>query len=224
MAAAAPRRRKIIGHRRRVEDEGEEDGGPEAADLDDDSLTDGSIASDEHDQADDSDTSNVDEMSPTTPNAQKTVGNGTAKSGFRRKAGDPAAEKPSVKQVESAVADNDLMLNRLSLADKEGDVREMNFDEVQEELVPKDAAPIVVSSNSISRQGRPPVQELKRREHDEYRKKRDEDPTFVPNRGTFFLHDHRHPGPSANGFKPFSRAARGRGRGAFGGGPFVPVR
>lgn len=223
MAAAGPRRRKVIGHRRRVEDEGEEEAGPEALDLDDDSLTDGSIASDEHDLADDSDTSNVDEMSPTSPNAQKSVGNGAAKPGFRRTAKAVSGEKPTVKQVETAVADNEMMLNRLSLADKDEAMQELSFDDAQRRSA-KDAAPIVVSSSPVPKQqGRVPIQELKRREHEEYRRKRDEDPTFVPNRGAFFLHDHRHAGPAANGFRPFPRGARGRGRGAFGG-PFAPVK
>ncbi|KAK5663051.1 hypothetical protein OQA88_6467 [Cercophora sp. LCS_1] len=220
MAAAGSRRRKIIGHRRRVEDEAEEEGGPDALDLDDDSLTDGSIASDEHDQADDSDTSNVDEMSPTTPNAHKSVGNGSAKPGFRGKGDGLTASKPSATQMETAMADNEIMLNRLSLADKDETATEINFEDVQQNGARKDAAPIVVSSESISKDQR--TQDLKRREHEEYRRKRDQDPTFVPNRGGFFLHDHRHAGPSANGFRPFPRGARGRGRGGFGG-PFAPV-
>lgn len=224
MAAAGPRRRKTIGHRRRVEDEGEEEGGPEALDLDDDSLTDGSIVSDEHDQADDSDTSNVDEISPTSHNAQKSVGNGSAKPGFRRKPGGQTAEKSLFKQVEKAVTDNEIMLQGLSLTDKDDTAQELNFDDVQRGAAPREAAPIVVSSSPAPRQqGRVPIQELKRREHEEYRRKRDEDPTFVPNRGAFFLHDHRHPGPSSNGFRPFPRGARGRGRGAFAA-PFLPVK
>ncbi|KAI5811614.1 CASC3/Barentsz eIF4AIII binding-domain-containing protein [Peziza echinospora] len=55
--------------------------------------------------------------------------------------------------------------------------------------------------------------ERRRREHEEYKKKRDADPAFVPNRGAFFMHDSRHQG---NGFRPFGRG-RG-GRGAFRGG------
>lgn len=222
MAAAAPRRRKILGHRRRVEEEGEEEGGPDTLDMDDDSLTDGSIASDEHDQADDSDTSNVDEMSPTTPNAHKPLGNGSAKPGLRRKGDDVAAAKPLAKQLETTAVDNEIMLNRLSLADNDGDTQELNFDGVQQSSARKEAAPVVVSSSPVfKQQGRPSIQDQKRREHEEYRRKRDEDPTFVPNRGNFFLHDHRHAGPAANGFRPYARGARGRGRGPYG--PFAPV-
>jgi len=54
----------------------------------------------------------------------------------------------------------------------------------------------------------------RRREHEEYRKRRLEDPSFVPNRGRFFMHDHRD-GTGSNGFKPFGPNGRGRG-GRFG--------
>ncbi|KAK3365772.1 CASC3/Barentsz eIF4AIII binding-domain-containing protein [Lasiosphaeria ovina] len=226
MAAAAPRRRKIIGHRRRVEDEGDEDGGPEVLDLDDDSLTDGSIASGENDPADDSDTSNLDDASsPTLPNAQKSVvGNGSAKPGLRRQAADPSGgDAPAAKQALPALADAEVLLGRMTLSDNDDGGREMNFDDVLQETVARDNAPVIVSSDSVAKQARVAPQEQKRREHEEYRRKRDEDPTFVPNRGAFFLHDHRHAGPAANGFRPFPRGSRGRGRGAFGGGPFAPI-
>lgn len=221
-AAAGVRRRKIIGHRRRVEDEDE--GGPEAlADLDDDSVTDGSIASDEHDPADDSDTSNIDDASPTSPSARKPVRNGTAKGGLRRQAGIESKSSPA-KSAPPTVAEPEIMLSQLSLADRENTTDEIHFDDIKPAPHVKDAAPIVVSSSSATQQQpRLPQQEVKRREHEEYRRKRDEDPTFVPNRGAFFLHDHRHAGPAANGFRPFPRGARGgRGRGGFGG-HFAPI-
>ena len=60
------------------------------------------------------------------------------------------------------------------------------------------------------------MSDKRRREHEEYRKKRDADPAFVPNRGGFFMHDHRSAAPGQNGFRPFGRG-RGRGRGALGG-------
>ncbi|KAF8534422.1 CASC3/Barentsz eIF4AIII binding-domain-containing protein [Trichophaea hybrida] len=58
------------------------------------------------------------------------------------------------------------------------------------------------------------IYDRKRREHDEYRKRRSEDPSFVPNRGRFFMHDHRD-GTGSNGFRPFGPSGRGRG-GRFG--------
>ncbi|KAL2260231.1 hypothetical protein VTK26DRAFT_5844 [Humicola hyalothermophila] len=214
MAAAVTRRRKTIGHRRRVEDDPEDEGGLDAlADLDDDSVTDGSIGSDEHDPADDSDTSNIDDASPTSPSARKPLGNGAAKKGVHRQTDIGSVKSPDAVSVQPAVAETETMLDQLSLAGGE------NKENEESKPVPpsKGAAPIVVSSSSVThQQSRLPQQELKRREHEEYRRRRDEDPTFVPNRGAFFLHDHRHAGPAANGFRPFPRSVRGRGRGAFG--------
>ena len=234
MASAAPRRRKIIGQRRRVEDDGEEEG-PDTLDLDDDSVTEPSIASDDHDLADnDSDTSNVDEVSPSSPKLHKHVGNGAAKAGTRRRASDTPVHKPDERPT---VTDTEIMLHGLSLADKNEQVEEVDFDDVQHDdenddndehgSAAKDtAAPVVVSSNSVAKQARAPPHEKRRSEHEEYRRKRDEDPSFVPNRGAFFLHDHRHAGPAANGFRPFTRPGRGRGGGR-GGGPvglFTPTK
>ncbi|KAI5926951.1 CASC3/Barentsz eIF4AIII binding-domain-containing protein [Camillea tinctor] len=213
----------MIGHRRRVEDEGEEDGGHEQLDIDDDSLTDGSMASDDiDDAADDSDTSNVDETSPTAPPVKKmgtrVNANGNTKTAKPKTANNPATTKPS-KLGPDAVSDTEFMLNGLSISDQAAPVQEMNFDEVTKSPT-KAVAPIVVSSNSVAATG--PVGDRRRKEHEEYRRKRDEDPSFVPNRGAFFMHDHRHAGPSANGFRPFGRSARGRGRGGIGG-PFAPI-
>ncbi|TKX23503.1 hypothetical protein C1H76_4573 [Elsinoe australis] len=59
----------------------------------------------------------------------------------------------------------------------------------------------------------------RKREQNEYRNKRDADPTFIPSRGNFFMHDPR--GPDQRGFGVMGRG-RGRGRG-FVGGPFAPA-
>ncbi|KAH6968453.1 CASC3/Barentsz eIF4AIII binding-domain-containing protein [Fusarium avenaceum] len=216
MASAAPRRRKLIGQRRRVEDEGEDEGGPEGIDLDDDSITDGSLT-DDNDPADDSDTSNIDDASPTSPNARRKV-NGAAKhAGHGHKSGAGSGSGQNGKPV----TDTDMMLHGLSITGQSPPVQEMHFDDVAAPSPTKSpSAPIVVSSASA----RPPVApgNRRRQEHEDYKKKRDEDPAFVPNRGAFFMHDHRHAGPAANGFRPFGR---GRGRGGRGGigGPFAPI-
>ncbi|KAB5525727.1 CASC3/Barentsz eIF4AIII binding-domain-containing protein [Coniochaeta sp. 2T2.1] len=230
MAAEGPRRlrRKLIGARRRVEDEGEDEAGHDGLELDDDSLTEGSVGSDDHDPADDSDTSNVDDGSPTSPNVKKVGAKGHSKPAqTQRKAETVIPNQP-------LTADTDIMLNGLSISDKSGPVQEMDFDEVHgaktgeetRETQPKPTGPVIVSSGSIAASQQPPF-ERRRREHEEYRKKRDEDPAFVPNRGAFFMHDHRHAGPAANGFRPFPRGgggARGRGRGGLWAGfqPQVP--
>ncbi|KAF9767877.1 hypothetical protein IL306_014891 [Fusarium sp. DS 682] len=217
MASGVPRRRKLIGQRRRVEDEGEDEGGPGTLDLDDDSITDGSLT-DDNDPADDSDTSNIDEASPTSPNARRKVNGATKHAGHGHNSGSGSGSGQNGKPV----TDTDVMLHGLSITDQSPPIQEMHFDEVVAPSPSKSpAAPIVVSSASA----RPPAAPANRRrqEHEDYKRKRDEDPAFVPNRGAFFMHDHRHAGPAANGFRPFGR---GRGRGGRGGigGPFAPIK
>ena len=120
--AAPPRRRKMVG-RRRVEDEGEDEGGHDHIDLDDDSLTDGSMASDDNDLADDSDTSNVDEASPTTPTVRKangraaTTGNGSAKRRRHSTSTPTGTTTEKSKPSEPSMNDTEFMLNGLSITD-----------------------------------------------------------------------------------------------------------
>ena len=76
-------------------------------------------------------------------------------------------------------------------------------------LICLEPSPAIVNSKAQMDQPQELPHERRRREHEEYKKKRDADPAFVPNRGAFFMHDHRHAGPAANGFRPFGR---GRGR------------
>ncbi len=170
MATAGPRRRKLIGHRRRVEDDGEEEAGPETPRgrrrL---SLTEGSIGSDDDDAADDSDTSNVDESSPTAPNARKAAGNGAAKPGQRGKhaAIVPGGNDASA-PAKAAITDTEIMLNGLTIDSQAAPPQDINFDDMQVSPA-KESAPIIVSSSSAPRA---PLHERRRREHEEYRRKR----------------------------------------------------
>lgn len=221
--AANPKRssRRALGHRRRVDDDGDDEGGPETLDaLDDDSMTEGSVISDENNHADDSDTSNVDEASPISPVLKKNSGRGSAKASDRRAAAAVPGATDADGHAAEAVAETESRLHELSISDSPKTAH------ADEATAPpsKPGGPVVVSSASVPSQ-EPPF-ERRRREHEEYRKKRDEDPAFVPNRGAFFMHDHRHAGPAANGFRPFGRGAlaRGRGRGRGFGGPFAPVQ
>lgn len=219
--ATTPRRRKLIGQRRRVEDEGEDEGGPDNLELDDDSITDGSLT-DDHDSADDSDTSNIDEASPTSPNTRKKANGAPAD---HRKHGNASRLDTDAGHDAKPVSDTNMMLHGLSITDPPPPVQEMHFDEVSPPSPARSpAAPIVVSSASARAPA--PASNRRRQEHEDYKRRRDEDPAFVPNRGAFFMHDHRHAGPAANGFRPFGR---GRGRGGRGGGggiggPFAPVQ
>ncbi|RDW61007.1 hypothetical protein BP6252_12390 [Coleophoma cylindrospora] len=205
-------RRDLAASRRRVEDEGDEEGGPDHGELDDDSLTEGSIMSEDEG----SETSNPDAVSPESPGHAKVNGNGIldvengkAKSSNRR-------QHPT-----NGTSDMDMMLNGLKLSEQQGKAEEVRFEDLQEENEVPTPSPAVVSSTAQMDQPQEQPHDRRRREHEEYKRKRDADPAFVPNRGAFFMHDHRHAGPAANGFRPFGRG-RGRGRGI--GGPFAPVK
>lgn len=210
-------RRRKIGHRRRVEDEGEEEGGPDALDLEDDSLSDDSIATDDHDAGDDSDTSNIDDSSPTAHNGKKKM-NGNADAGGK------SNRQDAERGLGNKTTDTEIMLRGLTISDQAPFSQEMPFDEVAATPDRRSpTAPIVVSSASAVRAPADVPGVRRRQEHEDYKKRRDEDPAFVPNRGSFFMHDHRHPGPAANGFRPFGRGRGRGGRGGFGG-PFAPMR
>ncbi|EFX04195.1 upf0052 domain containing protein [Grosmannia clavigera kw1407] len=233
-----PRRRKLIGQRRRVDDDDGDDHG--TFDLvDDDSLTDASAASEDRDAAvDDSDTSNIDDASPTTPATRKGIKSGAGPKGAAVK---PEGRRPTEPTDSAATPSAEHMLRGLSISDKTATAANEQLDRDASEAKesgngPADASqaesasqpqqpaqpvkapqPPIVSSSSAQAQRRETPYERQRREHDLYKQKRDEDPSFVPNRGAFFMHDHRGAGPAANGFRPFGRGGRGRGRGGYGG-------
>lgn len=218
---AGVRRKNLIASRRRVEDEGEEDGGPDAIEPDEDSLSEASLSDD--DAADDSDHNPTEAAFPEMHVAD-TNGHAIAQKSAKVDSGQPADAKPSPATANGA-NDTELMMNGLSLADHDGAVEEVNYEDLHKAGEATKAAklspPIVTSTAQMDQTHETPV-ERRRREHDEYKKKRDADPAFVPNRGAFFMHDHRHSGPAANGFRPFGRG-RGRGRGGAGG-PFAPFK
>lgn len=194
---------KMMGRRRHADDEAE--AGPDV-DLDDDSITDGSVVSENGDDANGSDTSNIDETSPTTPTVKRTM----VPTG--------ALTKP--------IADAGLMIPGISVAAAAGALEEMNLVDVEsgtrticartppavvtDNSQPPD--PVIVSSSSVVRQGTDQPGERRRKEHEDYKKRRDEDPAFVPNRGLFFMHDQRQAGSPANGYRSYGRS-RGRGNG-----------
>jgi len=104
-------------------------------------------------------------------------------------------------------ADTDIMMNGLQLSDKAVEGETIEFDQMaadQDKPVPKREEA---------------TGDRRRSEQENYRKKRDADPTFIPNRGNFFMHDARI--PEQRGFGPQGRG-RGRGRGGVGG-PFSPA-
>ena len=214
----APRRKNLISSRRRVDDEGEDEDGSTAAGVEDESLSEGSIISDADDDADAEGSDGSDRDSIERRNLKaKTLGNGHLGGG---RDSPPKPTSVSEKATFSAVMnDTAVMMNGLKFSGDVDEGEEMEFDDMGKQVQePPVAAPV---QESVAPTSLDTLSERRRREHEEYRKKRDADPAFVPNRGGFFMHDHRPSAPGQNGFRPFGR---GRGRGRTGpGGHFLTI-
>lgn len=214
------RRKDIAAIRRRVEDEGDEEGGPDLADLDDDSLSEGSLISDEDDAQEGDEVSTIGAAPADPSELPKVNGNSQRQSTDVKQPSTNGNAEGTKKSLTNGTSDMDLMLNGLKLSDQNGAVEEVNYEDLREDEEEQIPSPAVVNSTAQMDRPQELPHERRRREHEEYKKKRDADPAFVPNRGAFFMHDHRHSGPAANGFRPFGRG-RGRGRPGIGG-PFAP--
>jgi hypothetical protein len=212
--APARKRTTNIARRRRTDDEDENQS---VATLAEDSQSDASLLSDvdEDADADNSDLSEVDSAPSLTQGKPKRKANGARDAKPRQNASNRQPSPPIARSEVAfpAVKETEMMMNGLKIGD---DGQEAEVVEFETGVAAVEAAPAV---------GVPPTRmeslgERRRREHEEYKKKRDSDPAFIPNRGAFFMHDQRH-APGQNGFRP---AGRGRGRGAPVGGPFSPAK
>lgn len=206
----APRRKPLIRSRKRVEEEGEEEeeGGPAPA-LEEDSMSDASVMSDADDDADGE---GSDDSEPDPPKQEEVMSNGhRAKPSVTGMQSSTAEAKSNPTPV---TADTETMLSGLNISDPT-DIEEVHFDEMAEQ--PEAKAPI----RPAPAQSQDDFGEKRRKEHEEYRRKRDNDPAFVPNRGGFFMHDHRSSAPGQHGLRPFARGGI-RGRGGVRGGPTAP--
>ncbi|KAJ4332961.1 hypothetical protein N0V95_009536 [Ascochyta clinopodiicola] len=254
----APVRKRTtnIARRRRLDDEDESQS--VATELADDSQSDASALSDVDEDGDgdaDVDNSDLSEADSGVAPAEgkpkrraKAKANAKARTEAKAKAKEAAhangtrsdkARQPSPPIARSdasfaVLKDTEAMMNGLHLADTAQGAEEMDFDEPQ-------PAPQTESQAEPAPAAGPPssrpetLGDRRRREHDEYKKKRDSDPAFIPNRGAFFMHDSRS-APGQHGFRPMG--GRGRGRGAPGGagagggggavggmgGPFSPAK
>ena len=212
--APARKRTNKIARRRRLDDEDETQS--VVTDVADDSQSDVSAPShvDDDADADNSDLSDADSGVAPAQGKPKRKANGARSA----KAAPPVSARqpsPPIARSDAAFAalkDTEATMNGLSIADAANDADELDLG-AREATEP---APAVGPPA-----GRPEtLGDRRRREHDEYKKKRDSDPAFIPNRGAFFMHDSRS-APGQNGFRPI--AGRGRGRGGFGG-PFSPAK
>ncbi|KAK0886934.1 hypothetical protein LTR02_017688 [Friedmanniomyces endolithicus] len=228
--------KSLVGRRRRIGDEGEEDDGPATIA---DSQSEGSVLSD----GDEDDASSMAEPGAAEDDggdasAAKSVGSpadgakGPRKARKPRRKGNPVKEQDEEQDKErtkietatssfKATADTQAMMHGLHIDDTAAAQEALDFEAMDQEAPSAPAASTPVLANGNAEQA-PPRQ---RREHEEYRRKRDADPAFVPNRGNFFMHDtrahiHGQPPPATRG------AFVGRGRGRVGpnvGGPFSPA-
>lgn len=219
----APRRKNLIARRRRTDDDdGEDEEGSIVAGVEEYSSSGASAASDVDDDAD-ADAEGSDTSEGGTPR----------KNGIKRRNGEKASQESNGKIPEPPVAskvpafatstaDTEVMMNGMKISANIDDGEVIDLDAV--EPVVEEQAQTGAGAGAVpSTPGRTETfLERRRREHDEYKKKRDEDPAFVPNRGGFFMHDQRSATAGQNGYRA---SARGRGRGRGGtGGHFSPTK
>ena len=206
----APRRKNLlITSRRRVDDEGEDEEGSIPNGLDDDSLSEGSVMSDADDDAD----AEASEASEVESMERKNTRVGPGMNGHTEAPGDDQTSKlslPTKTPLALAMHDTEAMMNGLKFAEDGDGQDEVHLDEMGDQSHAELVNQATVDNQVDSAIG--DTTEKRRREHEEYKRKRDTDPAFVPNRGGFFMHDHRSAVPGHNGFRPFVKG-RGRGRG-----------
>ena len=212
--AALRKRTNNIARRRRLDDEDENKS--VATELADDSQSDVSVPSDidENGDADNSDLSEVDSARSLTDGKVKRKTNGARDAKPRPGVANREPSPPIARSDAAfpALKDTEMMLNGLKIADDgKGEVVDFETGHSADSPAPAVGAP--------GRQET--LGERRRREHEEYKKKRDADPAFIPNRGAFFMHDQRSV-PAQNGFR--QAGGRGRGRGGGIGGPFSPAK
>ena len=154
----APRRNPVIKSRKRVVDEGEEDG-PPATVLDEDSLSEGSIISEADDDADGE---SSDDSGTEPPTGEDTLPNGDQ--GKNKKLTEPPTSAP-VPLLSSVAEDTEAMMNGLKIS-AETEPEEVHFDDIGSQA----EAPKAVEGLGVQPQGN--MVDRKRKEHEEYRKKR----------------------------------------------------
>lgn len=176
----ASQRRHIGASRRQRRDEDGEDEGSLAGDLEDDSLSEGSVHSHQEDEDADVEGSETEDEASTGMGTGKV--NGRKVNGREPRHSSTLPTKPGLK---TTVSDTEAMLNGLRISDDLEGVQshQMNDDrELQTGRTPS-APPTEPKRETLAAR--------KRRDHDKYVKERDQNPAFVPTRGSFFLHDKR---------------------------------
>lgn len=195
-----PARRHIGASRRKRRDDEGEDEGSQVGELDDDSLSEGSVDSHQEDEDADGEVSESDEEASTTVDTDKLKLNGRTTNGRdpnqTERHSSTTPRKPGLKMT---VSDTEAMLNGLMLSD-DGD--EVHFDQLGDQ---RDLQTGRTPSAPPTEPKRETLAAKKRREHEKYVKEREQNPAFVPTRGSFFLHDKRTSEAGSNGHRPFNK-------------------
>lgn len=207
------KRKDLASIRRRVEDDGDEEGGPDVRILDDDSFSEDSIQEDNVNDPEENESQNSGYVSSSIPQPGELLSR--KKLEQRNSDNTNTLNNPDISISRAASESNGdlhMMLNGLRLSEDVKAMDGIHFDELGKDDRNYQSSS-AVKSTPRENYSLEKSQDKRKREHEEYKKKRLEDPAFVPNRGSFFMHDHRHSGPTTNGFRSF---ARGRGRGKLG--------
>lgn len=194
----APPRRHIGASRRKRRDDDGEDESSQVGEMDDDSLSEGSVDSHQEDEDADGEVSESDEEASTTLDTDKLNGgkvNGRNPDQTKRHSS-ASPRKPGLK---TTVSDTEAMLNGLKLSD-DGD--EISFDQMEEQ---RDLKTGRTPSAPPTEPKRETLAARKRRENEKYVKEREQNPAFVPTRGSFFLHDKRTSEAGPNNHRPFNK-------------------
>lgn len=226
--AAGRTLRSLLSRRRRGENEEEEDdeGGPVA--VEDSQSEASNLSEGEGEEGDASGSDDVDGVEAITAQTKTDVSPVESKSKRARK-----LRKRSIKQDRDALADSsepqnnfkamadtEAMMNGLGISEEReiGEQEAVDFENMESTSA---TVPNAVTTNG---NGFAPTERQRREQHEEYRRKRDSNPAFIPNRGNFFMHDTR---GQANGQAPRSQGpfpGRPRPRGGLNvGGPFSPA-
>lgn len=152
-----------------------------AGEMGDDSMSEGTVDTNQEDEDADGEVSEESE-NEVTPSVKSKQVNGHSKNSTRRSSASPGKRGPK-----TTVSDTEAMFNGLKVSDN-GSTAEIHLDQPREQREPHagrtpSAPPTEPRQNSLASK--------KRRENDKYIKEREQNPAFVPTRGSFFLHDKR---------------------------------
>ncbi|KAL4751198.1 hypothetical protein BDW72DRAFT_203302 [Aspergillus terricola var. indicus] len=194
----APHRRNIgASRRKRREDEGEDEGSLDG-EMEDDSLSEGSIISqqDEDDADGEGSDESDDENIPVDSPGRHEI-NGRVPEGPQRR----HSMSPNKNSLATTMSDTDAMMNGLKVAGDGKGVAEINFDEMEKEagqIERAPSAPPTEASMETFTDKSLGAEKLTRGKGD--------DPTVVPTRGSFFLHDKRSTESGANNYRPSGKS------------------